>query len=164
MNKYRCETGPVCLEQADAVAAGWEKLGVRTTLLTEEYGSVVVPRMRDRTQPWPVVKNCSVETANYPFDWPPPPSDSTFSRPAWGCSFESKYLDYMFININGERERAPREALHQRKREVPAPTSRTRRRSGRSRAGLCPCFAPQPLRQRFLCRSWPPLVGNRVSR
>ena len=73
---------------------------------------MVVPRMRDRTQPWPVVKNCSVETANYPFDWPPPPSDSTFSRPAWGCSFESKFLDYMYININGERERAPREALH----------------------------------------------------
>jgi ABC-type transport system substrate-binding protein len=112
MNKYRCETGPVCLEQADAVAAGWEKLGVRTTLLTEEYGSVVVPRMRDRVQPWPVVKNCSVETANYPVDWPPPPSDSTFSRPAWGCAFESKLLDYMFININGERERDVREELH----------------------------------------------------
>ncbi|MCH8062458.1 MAG: hypothetical protein IH861_08145 [Chloroflexi bacterium] len=112
MNKYRCETGPVCLEQADAVAAGWEELGVRVTLLTEEYGSVVVPRMRDRTQPWPVVKNCSVETANYPFDWPPPPSDSTFSRPAWGCSFESKFLDYMFININGARQKADREALH----------------------------------------------------
>ncbi|MCH8186901.1 MAG: hypothetical protein IH862_12450, partial [Chloroflexi bacterium] len=112
MNKYICETGPVCLEQADAVAAGWEQLGVRTTLLTEEYGSVVVPRMRDRAQAFPVVKNCSVETANYPFDWPPPPSDSTFSRPAWGCAFESKFLDYMFININGERDKAKREALH----------------------------------------------------
>jgi len=112
MNKYTCETGPVCLEQADAVAAGWEGLGVRTTLLTEEYGSVVVPRMRDRSQPWPVVKNCSVETANYPMDWPPPPSDSTFSRPAWGCAFESKYLDYMFMEINGERDREAREAMH----------------------------------------------------
>jgi len=112
MNKYRCETGPVCLEQADAVAVGWEQLGVRTTLLTEEYGSVVVPRMRDRVQPWPVVKNCSVETANYPMDWPPPPSDSTYSRPAWGCAFESKFLDYMFISINGEREAPAREALH----------------------------------------------------
>ena len=112
LNKYRCETGPVCLEQADAVAASWEELGVRTTLLAEEYGAVVVPRMRDRTQAWPVVKNCSVETANYPFDWPPPPSDSTFSRPAWGCSFENKFLDYMFININGERNQDAREALH----------------------------------------------------
>ncbi len=113
MNKYRCETGPVCLEQADAVAADWEKIGVRTTLLTEEYGSVVVPRMRDRVQAWPVVKNCSVETANYPFDWPPAPADSTFSRPAWGCAFETKFLDYMYININGERDKAKREALHQ---------------------------------------------------
>ena len=112
MNKYACETGDVCLEQADAVAADWEAVGVRVELLTEEYGGVVVPRMRDRTQAWPVVKNCSVETANYPFDWPPPPSDSTFSRPAWGCSFESKFLDYMYININGEREKQAREDLH----------------------------------------------------
>ncbi len=112
MNKYACETGDVCLEQADAVAADWEAIGVRVELLTEEYGGVVVPRMRDRTQPWPVVKNCSVETANYPFDWPPPPSDSTFSRPAWGCAFESKFLDYMYININGERDKQAREDLH----------------------------------------------------
>ncbi len=112
MNKYNCETGAVCLEQADAVAAGWEELGVRTTLLTEEYGAVVVPRMRDRTQPWPVVKNCSVETANYPFDWPPPSADSTFSRPAWGCAFENRFLDYMYMEINGERDKAKREDLH----------------------------------------------------
>ena len=112
LNKYRCETGDVCLEQADAVAAGWEDIGVSTALLTEEYGAVVVPRMRDRTQPWPVVKNCSVETANYPFDWPPPSADSSFSRPAWGCSFESRFLDYMYVGINGEREKQVREDLH----------------------------------------------------
>ena len=112
LNKYACETGDVCLEQADAVAASWEQLGVKTTLLTEEYGAVVVPRMRDRTQPWPVVKNCSVETANYPLDWPPPPSDSTFSRPGWGCAFESKFLDYMYITINGEESKSAREAMH----------------------------------------------------
>lgn len=112
LNRYRCETGDVCIEQANAVAAGWEDIGVKVTLLDEEYGAVVVPRMRDRTQPWPVVKNCSVETANYPFDWPPPPADSSFSRPAWGCSFESKFLDYMYVNINGERDKAAREALH----------------------------------------------------
>jgi len=112
LNKYACETGDVCLEQADAVAASWEQLGVKTTLLTEEYGAVVVPRMRDRTQPWPVVKNCSVETANYPLDWPPPPSDSTFSRPGWGCAFENKFLDFMYITINGEEDKSKREAMH----------------------------------------------------
>ena len=37
---------------------------------------------------------------------------STFSHPAWGCSFESKFLDYMFININGERQKDARKALH----------------------------------------------------
>jgi ABC-type transport system substrate-binding protein len=112
LNKYACETGSVCLEQADAVAAGWESVGVRTTVLQEEYGAVIVPRMRDRTQTWPVVKNCSVETANYPFDWPPPSSDTTFSRPAWGCAFESEFLDYMYVNINGERQKSKREDLH----------------------------------------------------
>ena len=112
MNKYACETGDLCFEQADAVAAGWEAIGVHVELLREEYGGVVVRRMRDRTQAYPVVKNCSVETANYPFDWPPPPSDSTFSRPGWGCSFESKFLDYMYININGERDKQAREDLH----------------------------------------------------
>ena len=112
LNKYRCKTGDVCLEQADAVAADWEDIGVSTALLTEEYGAFVVPRMRDRTQPWLVVKNCSVETANYPFDWPPPPADSSFSRPAWGCAFESRFLDYMLVGINDERDKQAREDLH----------------------------------------------------
>ncbi len=112
LNKYACETGPLCLEQADAVATDWEAIGVRVGLLNEEYGGVVVPRMRDRTQAFPVIKNCSVETANYPFDWPPPPSDSTFSRPAWGCSFESRFLDYMYININLSWDKQKREDLH----------------------------------------------------
>jgi ABC-type transport system substrate-binding protein len=112
LNKYRCETGDVCLEQADAVAADWESIGVKTTLLTEEYGAVVVPRMAKRIQAWPVVKNCSMESANFPLDWPIAPSDSTFSRPSWGCAFESKYLDYMYVSINGEREKSKREALH----------------------------------------------------
>ena len=112
LNRYACETGPLCLEQAAAVADDWEAIGVRVELLNEEYGGVVVPRMRDRTQAFPVIKNCSVETANYPFDWPPPPSDSTFSRPAWGCAFESKFLDYMYITINLSRDKQERQDLH----------------------------------------------------
>ena len=112
LNKYRCETGDLCLEQADAVAAGWEAIGVSVEVLTEEYGGVVVPRMRNRTQSSPVVKNCRIESANYPFDWPPPASDSTFSRPGWGCAFESRFLDHMYISINEERDKAVRESMH----------------------------------------------------
>ena len=68
--------------------------------------------MRDRTRPWLVVKNCRVETANYPFDWPPPPAGSSFSHPAWGCAFESRFLDYMCVGINDERDKQAREDLH----------------------------------------------------
>jgi ABC-type transport system substrate-binding protein len=112
LNKYICETGDVCLEQADAIAASWEQVGVRTQLLTEQYGAVVVPRMAERQHYWPVVKNCSVETAAYSLDWPPPPSDVTFSRPSWGCAFETKFLDLMYVKINGERDKAKREEMH----------------------------------------------------
>jgi ABC-type transport system substrate-binding protein len=112
LNKYRCETGDVCLEQADAVAASWEQVGVRTQLLTEQYGAVVVPRMSERNQIWPVLKNCSVESAAWPLDWPPPPADTTYSRPSWGCAFESKFLDLMYKTINGEKDKAAREQMH----------------------------------------------------
>jgi ABC-type transport system substrate-binding protein len=112
LNKYRCETGSLCLEQADVVASGWEEVGVRTTVLTENYRTVVHLRMKDRIQAWPVVKNCDVETANYSFDWPPPRSDTTFTRLNWGCSFESKFLDYMLVNISGAWEKAEREKMH----------------------------------------------------
>jgi ABC-type transport system substrate-binding protein len=111
-NKYRCESGDVCLEQADAIATAWESIGVKTDLLSEEYGAVVVPRMADRQQAWPVLKNCSVETAVWPLDWPPPPADTTYSRPSWGCSFETEFLDRMYEKINGSPNKAEREEWH----------------------------------------------------
>ncbi len=112
LNKYRCETGDVCLEQADAVATAWEQIGVKTTLLTEDYGAVVSQRMRTREQFWPVVKNCSVESANTPLDWPMPPADSSLTRPGWGCAFEDPFSALMQNKITFEPDKAKREEWH----------------------------------------------------
>ncbi|MDP3063058.1 MAG: ABC transporter substrate-binding protein [Chloroflexota bacterium] len=112
LNKYKCETGEVCLEQADAVAAGWESIGVKTDLLTEDYGAVVSPRMRTREQFWPVVKNCSVESAHNLLDWPMPPADGSMTRPGWGCGFEDVFSAKMIYKVGAETNKANREAWH----------------------------------------------------
>lgn len=112
LNKYACETGDVCLEQADAVATGWESVGVKTTLLTEAYGPIVSQRMRLREQFWPVVKNCSVESANNPLDWPMPPADSSLTRPGWGCGFEDPFSALMQNRITFQPDKKTREEWH----------------------------------------------------
>jgi ABC-type transport system substrate-binding protein len=112
LNKYACETGDVCLEQADAVGAAWESIGVRTTLSTEDYGAVVSQGMRARIRFYPVVKNCSVESANNPLDWPLPPADSSLTRPGWGCGFEDPFSAYMQGAITNEADKATREEMH----------------------------------------------------
>jgi len=112
LNKYICETGEVCLEQADAVGSDWEAIGVKTDMLTEDYSAVVSPRMRTRTQLYPVVKNCSVESANNPLDWPMPPADSSLTRPGWGCAFEDLFSARMQKKIGEERDKAKREEWH----------------------------------------------------
>lgn len=112
LNKYACETGEVCLAQADAVAAGWEAIGVGTILLREDYLPLINGRMRMREQFWPVVKNCIVETAHTPLDWPLPPHDTSLTRPGWGCGFESPFLAKMHTKITTERSRINREDYH----------------------------------------------------
>jgi ABC-type transport system substrate-binding protein len=112
LNKYACETGQVCLDQADAVAAGWEAIGIKTDLLTEDYNAVVSPRMRTREQLWPVVKNCSVESAHNLLDWPMPPADSSLTRPGWGCSFEDIFSVRMIQKVGLEKDKATREKMH----------------------------------------------------
>jgi ABC-type transport system substrate-binding protein len=111
-NKYVCETGQVCLEQADAVAAGWEAIGVKTDLLTEDYGAVVSPDMRKRVRYWPVLKNCSVESAHNLLDWPMPPADASHTRPGWGCGFEDLFSAMMITKVGQERDKKLREQWH----------------------------------------------------
>ena len=74
--------------------------------------------------PWRIQAGSPRTAANSSSRSPPPPSlTGTIpttprriapgrGRPAWGCSFESKFLDYMHININGERDKQAREDLH----------------------------------------------------
>lgn len=112
LNKHPCETGDICLAQADAVARGWEAVGVRTILLLESYPFIVNARMVTREQVWPVVKNCIVESANEPLEWPLPPHDSSLTRPGWGCGFESPFLARMNLKISRERDKSNREEWH----------------------------------------------------
>jgi ABC-type transport system substrate-binding protein len=111
-NKYICETGEICLEAADMIGAAWEALGVQTDMLTEQYGAVVVPRMRERVQIWPVLKNGSVEGGNEPLHVPLPPQDNSMSRPGWGVAFESMFNVALYKKISGERDKATREDWH----------------------------------------------------
>ncbi len=110
--KNPCETGDVCLDQANAVADAWEAIGVRTTLLREPMFPIVSARMSAREQFWPLVINCIVESANTPLDWPFPPHDTSLTRPGWGCGFESEFLAKMQLKITSERDRQKREAWH----------------------------------------------------
>ena len=48
----------------DLTAGLWEAIGVKTTILNEDYGSVVSARFRERTQIWPTLKNGAVDDAN----------------------------------------------------------------------------------------------------
>lgn len=106
------ELGGVPFEAADAIATMWEAIGVRTTILREDYGAVISPRMRKREQFWPVPKNCDVEETSYPADWPLPVSDTSITRPGWGCGFKDPFLAQMNFKIKDEPERARRVEMH----------------------------------------------------
>ena len=110
--KNPCETGEVCLDQANAVADAWEDIGVGVTLLRERMFPIVSGRMTMREQFWPLVINCIVESANTPLDWPFPPHDTSLTRPGWGCGFESEFLAKMQLKITSERDKGLREDWH----------------------------------------------------
>ena len=110
--KNPCETGDLCLDQANAVADAWEEIGVGVTLLREQMFPIVSGRMTMREQFWPLVINCIVESANTPLDWPFPPHDTSLTRPGWGCGFESEFLAKMQLKITSERDRDLRESWH----------------------------------------------------
>jgi ABC-type transport system substrate-binding protein len=96
INVYRCETGDSCVTVPDVVNSMWRDIGIKAENVKEEYPVVISPRMRERTQSMPVVKNADVGSNNYPLDWPFPPADSSLTRPGWGAGFESKFLAVMY--------------------------------------------------------------------
>lgn len=102
MNAYKCEIGAACLIVADTVNSMWQELGIKAEITKEDYGAVISPRMRLRTQFWPVIKNGDVHSNVWPTDWPLPPVDSSLSRPGWGVGFESVLLASMHVKVKAE--------------------------------------------------------------
>ena len=105
-NIYRAEIGDVSFDIGDLTAGLWEAIGVKTTILNEDYGSVVATRFRLRTQIWPTLKNGAVDDATWPAHWPLPLVDSSLSRPGWGAGFESRFLADMHNMTKLEPDRA----------------------------------------------------------
>lgn len=112
INSYAAEIGPVALEIADAVTTMWRNIGVKATQERLDYGSVVAPRMIKREQVWPVFKNCDVFCNFYPLDWPFPATETSYTRPGWGCSIEIPYLADMTMKIRREPDREKRIGMH----------------------------------------------------
>ena len=112
LQSYAAEAGPVGLEVGDAIMSDWNRIGIPTQGLVEDYGGVISPRMRQRIQFNPVLKNGDVHSNVYPLDWPMPPVDTSSSRPGFGVGFESTAGARWLVEILGERDRATREQKH----------------------------------------------------
>jgi len=112
LQAYAAEAGPVGLEVADTIMSDWKRLGIEISGLVEDYGGVISPRMRQRVQYLPVLKNGDVHSNVYPLDWPLPTVDTSSSRPGWGVGFESQAGAKWLFEILGEQDASVREAGH----------------------------------------------------
>jgi ABC-type transport system substrate-binding protein len=112
LQAYSAEAGPVGLEVADTVMSDWARLGIEIDGLVEDYGGVISPRMRQRVQYLPVLKNGDVHSNVYPLDWPLPTVDTSSSRPGWGVGFESQAGAKWLFEILGEKDASVRSEKH----------------------------------------------------
>ena len=112
LQAYAAEAGPVGLEVADTIMSDWARLGIKISGLVEDYGGVISPRMRARTQFLPVLKNGDVHSNVYPLDWPMPTVDTSSSRPGWGVGFESQAGAKWLFEILGEKDPSIRSEKH----------------------------------------------------
>jgi ABC-type transport system substrate-binding protein len=112
LQAYSAEAGPVGLEVADTVMSDWARLGIEIDGLVEDYGGVISPRMRQRVQFLPVLKNGDVHSNVYPLDWPLPTVDTSSSRPGWGVGFESQAGAKWLFEILGEKDASVRSEKH----------------------------------------------------
>jgi ABC-type transport system substrate-binding protein len=112
LQAYAAEAGPVGLEVADAIMSDWARLGIEIEGLVEDYGGVISPRMRQRVQFLPVLKNGDVHSNVYPLDWPLPTVDTSSSRPGWGVGFESPAGAKWLFEILAEKDAKVREQKH----------------------------------------------------
>ena len=112
LQAYAAEAGPVGLEVADTIMSDWARLGIPISGLVEDYGGVISPRMRQRIQFLPVLKNGDVHSNVYPIDWPLPTVDTSSSRPGWGVGFESQAGAKWLFEILGEKDASVRADKH----------------------------------------------------
>jgi len=112
LQAYSAEAGPVGLEVADVIMSDWARLGIPLSGLVEDYGGVISPRMRQRIQFLPVLKNGDVHSNVYPLDWPMPTVDTSSSRPGWGVGFESQAGAKWLFEILGEKDASIRSEKH----------------------------------------------------
>ncbi len=112
LQAYAAEAGPVGLEVADTIMSDWARLGIPISGLVEDYGGVISPRMRQRVQFLPVLKNGDVHSNVYPIDWPLPTVDTSSSRPGWGVGFESQAGAKWLFEILGEKDASVRSEKH----------------------------------------------------
>jgi ABC-type transport system substrate-binding protein len=112
LQAYSAEAGPVGLEVADTIMSDWARLGIPLSALIEDYGGVISPRMRQRVQFLPVLKNGDVHSNVYPIDWPLPTVDTSSSRPGWGVGFESQAGAKWLFEILGEKDASVRSEKH----------------------------------------------------
>jgi ABC-type transport system substrate-binding protein len=112
LQAYAAEAGPVGLEVADTIMSDWARLGIEIEGLVEDYGGVISPRMRQRVQLLPVLKNGDVHSNVYPIDWPLPTVDTSSSRPGWGVGFESQAGAKWLFEILGEQDPSVRAEKH----------------------------------------------------
>lgn len=112
LQAYAAEAGPVGLEVADTIMSDWARLGIPISGLVEDYGGVISPRMRQRVQFLPVLKNGDVHSNVYPIDWPLPTVDTSSSRPGWGVGFESQPGAKWLFEILGEKDANVRAEKH----------------------------------------------------
>lgn len=108
INAYVCETGQSCLAVADVVGSQLRDIGIKTEVLKEDYSTIISPRMRNREQWFPVIKNGDIGSNNMPLDFPYPPADSSLTRPGWGSAFDSPFLAQMYLKDAKEPSRENR--------------------------------------------------------
>ena len=100
-------------EAMDAVAAYWAAIGLTVKESRADYGAVVSPMLRGREAKYPVMKNCDQPVNIWPMDWYHGLTETSVTRPGWGCGFESPLLWEKYVEGQFEADKAKRIAIGQ---------------------------------------------------
>ncbi len=101
LQSHAAEAGRVGIEYADAIVERWSELGIEVVNVVEDYGAFIRPRLIDRTQFLPVLKNGNVPSNRFPLDFPIPHQDFSGNRPGLGFGFESQAAANWWLSMQG---------------------------------------------------------------